>query len=215
MPVVGQSTAVMKHETKQFKSLAVALKELEPFIRNGRHLQSGRPFRNFGRMLSREVLANWLICVVINSERSDERMVFTSDPVGSDGIVLDTASGETWPMEHVMVPKPKEGEQIDVGAAILRAIENKNSKGGAAYASGKTLVVFLNCDGDAWFPNRVAKQLPHDLSFGAVWAAGLQRVEDGKYIYGVTDLHVDEGDAPTWIVEIASDFQSWRVERLQ
>jgi hypothetical protein len=142
-------------------------------------------------------------------------MVFTSDPVGGDGVVLDTATDETWPTEHVMVPKPKECEAIDVSAAILRAIENKNNKGGAAYASGKTLVVFLNCNGDAWFPNRVAKQLPHDLSFAAVWAVGLQRVEDGKYIYSVANLHVDEGDAPTWIVEIASDFQSWRVERLQ
>ncbi len=52
----GEAGTAMKHETKQFKSLIVALKELEPFVRNGKYLQSGRPFRNFGGMLSREAL---------------------------------------------------------------------------------------------------------------------------------------------------------------
>jgi hypothetical protein len=93
----------MKHEAKRFKDLAVALKELEPFVRDGRHLQSGRPFKNFGGMLSREVLANWLICVAVNAEHGDTRMTFTSDSVGSDGIVVDTTMDETWPMEHFMV----------------------------------------------------------------------------------------------------------------
>jgi hypothetical protein len=205
----------MKHKTKRFKDLAVALKELEPFIRNGRHLQSGRPFKNFGGMLSREVLANWLMCVAANAEYGDTRMTFTSDPVGSDGIVVNTTTDETWPMEHVMVPTLAEGQAADVDAVILRAIGSKNSKGGAAYASGKTLVVFLNCGGGEWFPTRIAKQLPHDLAFGAVWAVGLRRVEDGRYVYGVTNLHVDQGNAAIWIVEIANDFGSWRVERSQ
>jgi hypothetical protein len=63
------------------------------------------------------------------------------------------------------------------------------------------------------YPHREA--LPHDLAFGAVWAVGLQRVEDGRYVYGVTNLHVDQGNAPIWIVEIANDFGSLRVERSQ
>ena len=57
----------MKYRVARFQSLAVALKELEPFIRNGKHLQIGKPFKKFGGMLSREVLANWLLCVAINS----------------------------------------------------------------------------------------------------------------------------------------------------
>lgn len=56
----------MKYPVRRFKSLAVALKELEPFIRNGEHLQTGRPFAKFGGMRSREMLANWLLSVGVN-----------------------------------------------------------------------------------------------------------------------------------------------------
>jgi len=206
----------MKYEIKRFKSLAIALKELEPFIRNGKHLQTGRPFANFGGMLSREVLANWLICVVANEAHGDDaRMTFTSDPLGGDGIILDTTTEETWPMEHVMVPYQPDGDPVDVGATIMKAVDAKNNKGGVAYASGKTLVVFLNCKGEEWYPNHIAKALPVNLTFGTVWAVGFQGVEDGRYRYGVANLHVEGGDAPTWIVEMASDFSAWRVERKQ
>src|SRR6476660_6894011 len=34
----------MKYRVTRFKSLAIALKEIEPFIRNGEHLQTGKPF---------------------------------------------------------------------------------------------------------------------------------------------------------------------------
>jgi hypothetical protein len=57
----------MKIRTKQFRSLSVALKELEPFIRNGEHLQTGKPFENFGDLRSRELLGNWLLCVTFNA----------------------------------------------------------------------------------------------------------------------------------------------------
>jgi hypothetical protein len=49
----------------RFKSLAVALKELEPFVRNGQHLQTRKPFQKMGGTRSREILANWLLCVAI------------------------------------------------------------------------------------------------------------------------------------------------------
>jgi hypothetical protein len=206
----------MKYAIKRFKSLACAPKELQPFITNGKHLQTGRPFTNFGGMLSREVLANWLICVVANEAHRDEaRMTFTSDPLGGDGIILDTATDETWPMEHVMVPYRTDSEPVETSAAIMDAVDAKSNKGGAAYASGKTLVVFLNNNGGVWYPNRIAKALPANLAFGAVWAVAFQNVEDGKYRYGVANLHVEGGNAPTWIVEIASDFTAWRVERIQ
>jgi hypothetical protein len=51
----------MKYPTTSFKSPKLALKELEPLIRNGRHLATGRRFKEFGGMRSREILANWLI----------------------------------------------------------------------------------------------------------------------------------------------------------
>ena len=65
----------------------MALKELEPFIRHGEHLQTGKPFENFGDLRSRELLANWLLCVTFNAESGDERMTFTTDPDGGDGII--------------------------------------------------------------------------------------------------------------------------------
>jgi hypothetical protein len=39
--------------------MEVALKTLEPYIRSATHLQTGRPFQNFGDMRSREAVVNW------------------------------------------------------------------------------------------------------------------------------------------------------------
>jgi hypothetical protein len=40
---------------------------------------------------------------------------------------------------------------------ILNAIDEKRNKGRSAYASGKTLVVFVNASTGEWFPNGVAR----------------------------------------------------------
>lgn len=206
----------MKYHTTRFKSLDVALKELEPFIRNGEHLQTGKQFDKFGGLRSRELLANWLLCVTINAESGTEDMTFTSDPLDGDGIIYNTATEEAYPTEHVMVPEDCSGEAVDVEMRILEAIERKRRKGGAAYASGKSLVVFLNAGGGgAWFPNRVAKRLPTPLHFAIVWVVGLHQVQDGAYVYGVTQLDVSEGNAMVWHVRIGKDFGKWRVEAIQ
>ena len=42
----------MKHQVTRFKSLKVGLKEIEPFIRDGKHLQTGKPFKRFGGLRS-------------------------------------------------------------------------------------------------------------------------------------------------------------------
>jgi hypothetical protein len=81
----------MKYPVTRFKSLAVALKELEPFVRNGQHLQTGKPFKKMGGMRSREILANWLLCVAINSTETRE-LEFSSDPVCGDGLIHVIAS---------------------------------------------------------------------------------------------------------------------------
>jgi hypothetical protein len=200
----------MKYPVTRFKSLGLALKELEPFIRNGRHLEAGKPFEQFGRMRSREMLANWLLCVVISSANWT-KLEFSSDPIGGDGLIFDTATGENWPTEHVMVPRHITG---DAQALILQAIDQKRDKG-AAYAHGKTLVVFLDASAARWFPNRVARQLPQPLHFAAVWVVGLQTVKAGEYVYGVTHLDVSDGDAPTFLVRIRKDFEAWEIVRLQ
>jgi len=132
----------MKYPVRRFKSLEVALKEMEPFVRDGAHLQSGKRFKQLGDMRSREILANWLVCVTINAVNGQELM-FSSDPIGGDGIIQDGGTGETWATEHVMVPSHAAGKDDDAKSLILKAIEQKRTKGGAAYAEGKTLVVFL------------------------------------------------------------------------
>jgi hypothetical protein len=204
----------MKYLVRRFKNMEVALKQLEPFVKNAAHLDSGKPFENFGGMRSRELLANWLLCVTIQAV-DKRQLTFSSDPIGGDGIVQDDATGETWPTEHVMVPRQGGGENAEAQALILAAIEQKRTKGGAAYASGKTLVVFLDADTSAWHPNRVARALPDPLHFEAVWVVGLQKVEDGAYIYGVTHLDVSGGNAPTFLVRISKDFDTWEVTDLQ
>jgi hypothetical protein len=207
----------MRHRVTRFKSLDVALKELEPFIRrSGDHLQTGKPFRQFGGMRSREMLANWLLCVVGNYTRQADELTFSSDPIGGDGVITNTVTDETWPTEHVLVPRIPAGKSANVEVLILKAIAGKQAKGGAAYASGKTLVVVSNAgDHTRWFPNRVARQLP-GTDFAAVWVVALQTVEaDGAYVYGVTLLDLSGGNAPTFLVRIAPDFGSWVVGQLQ
>src|SRR5260370_30328259 len=204
----------MKYRVPRFKNMASALKEMERFIKTGVDWQWGKRFEKFGDMRSREILANWLICATINAVEKRE-LTFTRDPIGSDGIVHDEATGETWPTEHVMVPRQSGGEEADAHALILAAIEQKRTKGGAAYASGKTLVVFLDAGAGEWYPNRVARALPDPLHFATVWVVGLQKIDDGNYVYGVTNLDVSNGDAPTFLVLINKDFDRWEVTDLQ
>lgn len=204
----------MKHRVRRFKSQKIALKELESFIRSGEHLQTGKPFKQFAGMRSRELLANWLVCAVLNAELAVERFRFTSDPVGGDGVVEDSETGRTWLTEHVMVPRARESSAVDIKAQILRATTRKQKKGGVAYARGKTLVVFLNSGEGSWFPNQVARALPK-TDFATVWVVGLQYVEDGIYVYAVVHADLSKGNAPTWNVRISSNFDAWGVERLQ
>lgn len=205
----------MSYKTTRFKSMAVALRELEPFIKSGAHLETGEPFKQFGDARSRELVANWMICAAANAEEGvGERMEFHSNPIGGDGIIVDSKTGETWATEHVLVPMPRTASVPDIEVSIAKAVADKQKKGGAAYAAGKTLVVFLNSGGGEWKPTRATKNLPaHD--FGAVWVVGLCSANDGEYVYGVANLHLEIGQAPAWTVHIAKDFASWSVERKQ
>ncbi len=205
----------MEHTVKIFKSLTIALKELAPFIQNGEHLQTGRGFKSFNDGRSRELLANWLLCVAINSTTTPERLTFCSDPTGGDGIIYDTVTKETWLTEHVMVPTiPGDSAADDLEKLILNMIEHKRNRG-PDYAARKTLIVFLNRAGPAWKPNVVAKQLPDPLLFEAAWVIGLNAVNERKYSYNITRLDLSGGNAPTWRVHLAEDFSSWSVEPVQ
>jgi hypothetical protein len=207
----------MKYSITRFRSLSLALKELEPFINNGAQLQSGRPLAQLGRMLPREFLANWLLCGVLNFDCLSERYCFTSDPTGGDGVIVDSETGTTWLTEHVMVPEPRNSAQSDnnIIDRVLAAISQKQAKGGSAYASGKQLVVFLDDGRGVWHPNALARQLPKPLDFEDVWVIGLQSFAGDHYCYGVTQLASANENCPVWIVEIDKTLSSWVTRRLQ
>jgi len=202
----------MKNLVTSFKSLKMCIKELEPFVRDGNHLETGKPFKKFGDLRSREILANWLLCVVINFEQKSEQLKICTDPNGGDGILYDITENKAWPTEHILVSR-RNDELEDAESLILNHIEKKQNKGGPAYASGKTLIVFLNKAGGEWCPNRVARNLPKKFDFESVWVVGLQNVVDEEYNYNVARL--DANGSPVWQVSIKKNFDNWAVKRIQ
>jgi hypothetical protein len=193
--------------------LKAALKELEPFVKDGQHLSTGKPFKNFGGMRSRELLGNWLIGATI--EAADGRsFVIASDPTGGDGILVDSSNGRTFLTEHVFIPRQESGTDT-AEALILKAVNDKREKGGIEYARGKTLVVFLDASCGEWHPNKVAKDLADPLFFEAVWVVCFQKIDGEDYIEGVIHLDLSRGAVPMFNMRIAGDFKSWKVSRTQ
>lgn len=202
----------MKHVVTRFKSLKICLKELEPFIRDGEHLRTGKPFKQFGNIRSREILSNWLLCVARNFEQQSDHLMLCTDPLGGDGVIYDNEKKETWLTEHTLVLR--NDKQQDIESLIIEAIEKKQNKGGAAYASGRVLVILLeDLHGDKWCPNKIARELPKNLDFEDVWIVGLKTVEQEEYIYNVTNLDAD--GCPIWQVRIEKNFDVWGVKRIQ
>ncbi len=206
----------VKHTVTRFISLQAALKELEPYVRNGQHLLTGRDFPSLS-VRSREILANWLICVSVNSVLQGNRLAITgtTSAIGGDGIILDMLTGQTWVTEHVADIRRHEDANGGAVERILSAIDKKRKKGGAAYAQGKTLVVFLLTGGGEWFPTKLAKQLPRPLLFEAVWVVSFESVDAGKYAYSVSRLDLAQGQSPAWRVVINETFDNWKVEAIQ
>ena len=194
------------------KNLKVCIKELERFIRDGNHIETGKTFKKFGDLRSREILANWLLCVVINFEQKSNQWRICTDPNGGDGILCDGRKNIAWPTEHILVSRSNKAAE-DVEALILKHIKKKQDKGGAAYASGKILVVCLNKIGDGWCPNKIAHRLPQKLDFESVWVVGLDSVVDEQYNYNVTRL--DSNGCPVWQVHIEKTFDDWKIKKIQ
>lgn len=202
----------MRYSGKTFKSMKICLKELEKFIRDGNHLETGKPFQRFDGLRSREVLGNWLVCAALNFEQKSERLRICTDPQGGDGVIYDTKQKILEYMEHILVSQNNRTTK-NTETLILEHIDKKRSKGGKAYASGKSLVVFLNKKGENWTPNKIAKKLPIDLYFNGVWVVGLQGIINKKYIYNVVKL--DVSGCPIWQIYINKSFDSWKIKRIQ
>ena len=63
--------------------------------------------------------------------------------------------------------------------------------------------------------SKVARQLPDPLHFATACVVGLQGVEDGEYVYGVTNLDLTYGKAPTLLVRISRNFDACEVTQTQ
>ena len=123
-----------KHEVKfdeylvtTFKSLDTCLNELKSFICDGQHIETGKPFKQFGDLRSREILTNWLLCVTINFEQKFERFKICTAPQGGDGIIYDTVKKQAWSTEHVLVSQ-RSAKSNDIQSLILNQIEKKQKK---------------------------------------------------------------------------------------
>lgn len=206
----------MKHSVVRFKSLELCLNEMKKFIRNGELLETGKPLKKFGGLRPREIWANWLLCVVANYQIKSERFKICTDPLGGDGIIYDTAENMAYPTEHILVSQ-RNSEQKDIGTLTLEHIDKKQRKGGAAYASGKTLIVFLNKSAGNWYPNRVAGNLNQSIDFDSIWVIGLQNTVEGKYLYNITRIFPVGRPVwcPIWQVSINKNFDGWSVKQIQ
>jgi len=204
-----KSCSLMKYQVTAVRDLALILKDLELHIRDPRHLRVGRDFKKMS-MRPRELLGNWLLCVVLCSV-TGRRWTLSDDPTGGDGAMLDRDAETGFLTEHVFIPPPSDGNDTSVEQQIVEAVARKSKKG-SEYARGRTLVVFSEAVG-RWFPNRVGRAIAGNHQFEAVWALGLESAEGGQYSYWVTRLEPDH--APAWRVVLSKDFDSWTVAPVQ
>jgi hypothetical protein len=201
----------MKYSLKRLKSLAIALKELEPHIRDGRKIKSHPEFKSI-KQRPRELLGNWLLCAVANAERGVEIVHIYADPFeNGDGMLVDSATDEKMFVEQVYA-RAEDGE--DAEALITKAFALKAGKG-EEYAAGRTLVILSEASGPH-FPNRLARQFAGKHYFKGVWLLGLDAaaIAAGRYAYTVADIS-GEQPAPVWRIALAEDFSAWTVERIQ
>lgn len=201
-----------RYRLTRIRDLRIALKDLEPRVKDPRFLRVGRVFTNFN-LRPREVLANWLLCVVGNYQNGNEDLTFSDDPTGGDGIILNQADGRYMATEHVFIPPPQPNSTDGVEDLIVQKIEHKMRKG-VAYARGKHLIVFSEAVG-LWYPNRVARRIAGQHEFASVWVVALERGDEIGFQYSVACPVAGPEDSPAWRVSINADFTDWEVERVQ
>jgi hypothetical protein len=125
---------------KQIRDLKIALKDMEPYVKNPTFLTQGKRFFNFN-MLVREAWANLLICAVMEKITGER---FTFQESDGDGIIGSKDSKIAHIVEHVCAMDFPAGKQLPKGEdRVLWAINHK-TKRGPEYAKGKILVVFFD-----------------------------------------------------------------------
>ncbi len=199
----------MNIERKQIKDLKVALKDMEPYVRDPQFLTQGKRFSNFN-MLVREAWGNWLLCAVF-SRQYNEDFTFQETEDG-DGIVFGKKTKKWCVVEHVCALDFPKGKKLPKNEDRALWAINYKIKRGPNYAKDKSLVVFLD-GAELWYPNRVGRQISWQHNFLSVYCVGLLVGTKEGYSYSVSEL--GSLHSPTWRIEINHNFTSWNIIQVQ
>jgi len=201
---------IKQSEIKLIKDFKVALKDMEPYVKNPAFLIKGREFTNFS-LRPREAWANWLLCIVLRKLHG-ERLTFAEDPSG-DGFIVDKNTGELIPTEHVSALENPLNELPKGEDRIINAINLKIAKGDE-YAEGKWLVVFFDGAGE-FYRNKIRENIKGRHHFGAVYCIGLLTSDESGYTYIVTEFKESHGEQSiTFKIEINGDFTDWKISQI-
>ncbi|MDD3007076.1 MAG: hypothetical protein PHX30_05885 [Candidatus Pacebacteria bacterium] len=194
-----------RHQIKDFR---IALKDLEPMVKELKYLHNGRDISNFS-LRPREAWANWLLCVVFR-ELHDDDITFAEDKEG-DGIIIDKLTGQQIRTEHVSALDIPKGKKLPKGEQrVIDAINLKIRKG-AEYAKDKFLVVFFDGAG-LFYRNKIREAVRGKHNFIAIYCIGLLDSEEDVYTYAITEL--SDTHSITFRIEINEDFTDWQIKQL-
>jgi len=199
-------------DKKLIKDFKIALKDLEPLVKDPRFLWRGRDLNNF-TLRPREVWANWLICVVFRKLHGDD-ITFMDDNKG-DGFLVDKKRRIIIPTEHVCALDIPEAKDLPRGEErIINAIKLKISKG-PEYANGKILVVFFDGAGK-FYRNKIREAIYRKHNFETVFCVGLLESGEDGYSYAITEFKDSYGDQSiTHKVIINKDFDNWDIVQIK
>lgn len=197
---------------KQLRDFKIALKDMEPYVKDARFLTQGVRLKSFN-MLVREAWGNWLLCVVLQKV-TGESYTFGEQKEG-DGIIVNKSDvTKSFIVEHVCAMNFPAGEQPPKGEdRIIWAINHK-IKRGPEYAENKYLVVFFDGAG-TFFRNKIRKNITGRHNFLGVCAIGLLTIDDNGYSYSVTNFsNSHTKSSRTFKVDINIDFTDWEINEI-
>lgn len=198
-------------EIKQIANLNIAIKDLEPYVKNPKFITQGIRLTNFN-MLVREAWANILLCIVLR-EITGHEYTFQEEENG-DGIIFNKTNSTGFRVEHVCAMDYPAGRKLPQGdARIIWAIDHK-IKRGPEYAKGKSLVVFF--DGAGMFIRKnIRESIYQRHGFKVVFIIGLLQVVDSKYSYLVTEFRDSYGEkSRSHRVDIDENFNNWTITKI-
>lgn len=197
-----------QQQIKQIKDFKIALKDMEPWVKNPQFLHNGSRIKNFS-LLPREAWANWLLCVVLRNIHGED-ITFAESPIG-DGIIVNKKMKMGIVVEHVAAMDFPSSKPLPKGEGrIIQAINHKIARG-SEYAKNKYLVVFFDGAGEV-YRNKVREAINGKHNFKGIYAIGLLRIDEKGYAYSVTEFH--EKFSTTFKVQINPEFTDWSITKM-